>query len=151
MNLPNLLTMALGPTPWLLVGLLLLGSHLLIPEPTLVALGFAGIITALVAINVPLFPSQLLVYGLAAALLIGLIRGFLPRESPDLEPAHYGRACDAIAPGTTGRVQYEGTLWQARCQISDAAIAPDHLVVVVAREGNTLIVMPLPTSQSTQP
>ena len=147
-NLPNLLTLTLGPTPWLVGGLMLLGLNLLLPNPTMVALGFAGIVTALVAITIQSLPSQLLIFGVLAAIFTRLIQRFLPQESEALEPARYARVHDPIPRGGVGRVQYEGTVWQARCQISDVAIAPPSLVSVVERQGNTLIVMPIPTTSS---
>lgn len=148
MNLPNLLTLTLGPTPWLVGGLILLGFNLLLPNPTMVSLGFAGIFTALVAINIQAFPSQLLVFGVLAAAFTLILRGLLPQESKDLEPAKFARVYDQIPPGGVGRVQYEGAIWHARCQISDVAIAPQALVSVVERQGNTLIVVPIPPAHA---
>ncbi|HEY9887751.1 MAG TPA: NfeD family protein [Candidatus Obscuribacterales bacterium] len=149
MNLPNLLTLTVGPTPWLVGGLILLGFNLLIPEPTIAALGLAGLVTALVAVSITPLPHQLLIWGVLAAAFTLIMRGLLPKESKDLEPAKYARVCDPIPPGGMGRVQYEGAIWHARCQISDVAIADQVLVSVVDRQGTTLIVMPIPTSPST--
>ncbi|MBE7380220.1 MAG: NfeD family protein [Leptolyngbya sp. SIO1E4] len=148
MTLPNLLTLTLGPVPWLVGGLILLGFSLLVPRPTIVSLGFAGMITALVALSVPLFPSQLLIWGVLSGGFTLILRGLVPQESKALEPARYARVCEPIVPGGIGHVHYEGAIWQARCQISDVAIASDLSVVVVERQGNTLIVLPIPTSQS---
>jgi membrane protein implicated in regulation of membrane protease activity len=145
-NLSNLLTLTLGPTPWLVSGLVFLAFNLLIPNPTMVALGFAGLLTAIVAASIQLFPSQLLIFGVLSAAFTLILRGFLPQESKDLEPARYARVHDQIPPGGVGRVNYEGAIWHARCQISDVAIAPQSTVSVVERQGNTLIVMPIPPS-----
>jgi membrane protein implicated in regulation of membrane protease activity len=141
--------MTLGPTPWLVGSLILLGFNLVIPNPTLVALGLAGLITALVAISISLLPSQLLIWGVTSAAFTLVLRSFVPQESRELAPSRYARVCGAIPAGGVGRVQYEGAIWHARCQISDVAIAPEAMVTVVERQGTTLIVMPLPTFPST--
>ena len=47
-----------------------------------------------------------------------------------------------ILAGKTGKVLYEGTIWQARCNDQSMAIASDQTVYVLRREGNTLIVAP---------
>jgi membrane protein implicated in regulation of membrane protease activity len=115
----------------------------------MVALGLAGLITALVAISIPLFPSQLLIWGVTSAAFTLVLRSFVPRESRDLAPSRYARVCVVIPAGGVGRVHYEGAIWHARCQNSQVAIAPEALVSVVDRQGNTLIVMPMPTLPST--
>ena len=52
------------------------------------------------------------------------------------------RTLTAIPPGRSGRVMYEGSSWQACCSDTEVAIASDERVVVVGRQGNTLIVLP---------
>jgi len=148
-TIPHVLTLTLGPVPWLVGGAILLAFNLFIPSPVVASLGVAGLLTALVALNVPAFPSQLLVWGILSAGFTLVLRGLVPQESKALEPSRYARVCEQIPPGGIGRVHYEGAIWHARCQISDAAIAPESSVVVVDRQGNTLIVSPLPTSPFT--
>ncbi len=146
--LTYLLTLTLGPTPWLISGLILVGFSLFMPRPTVAALGFAGLLTALLASSIPLFSSQALLWGVSASGLVLLLRRFVPKESKALEPAKYARVSTPIVSGGVGRVHYEGTTWHARCQISDTAIASDTPVVVVDRQGTTLVVLPIPTSPS---
>lgn len=134
--------MTLEPTPWLVGGLVLLGFNLLIPSPMMVALGFAGIITALVAVSISLFANQLLIFGILAAAFTLILRGLLPQESEELRPAKYARVYQQIPQGGVGRVNYEGAIWQARCPTSDMTIAPQTMVAIVERRGNTLIVIP---------
>lgn len=149
MNFPDILTLTVGPTPWLMGGCLLLALNLFVPNPTTTALGLAGLITSVVAISISFLSSQLLIWGVLSAAFTLIMRGLLPQESKELEAARTARVCDAIAPGTMGRVHYEGAIWHARCQISDVAIAPDTQVAVIERQGNTLIVLPMPISRST--
>lgn len=146
--LTNLLTLTLGPTPWLISGLILIGFSLFIPRPTVAALGFAGLLTALLASRISLFPSQALVWGVLSSGFVLLLRKFVPQESKALEPEKYAWVSKSITSGGVGRVHYEGTTWHARCQISDTAIAPDTPVIVVDRQGTTLVVLPIPTSPS---
>jgi membrane protein implicated in regulation of membrane protease activity len=143
-TLPNLLALTVGPWPWLIWGLGLLGVSLLIPEPTIVSLGCASLVTALIALTITSLPKQLLVWGILSAAFILIFRGLVPRQARTLAPDRYARVREAIPAGGVGRVFYEGGLWQARCQISDVAIAPAETVTVVSRQGNTLIVTPLP-------
>jgi membrane protein implicated in regulation of membrane protease activity len=145
----DLLTLVVGPMPWLIGGLVMLGFSLLVPEPTIVAFGFSALVTAIVAMSIPLLPKQLLIWGVLSVGFILILRGLVPRNSKALEPSRYARVCEAIPPGGTGHVHYEGAVWQARCQISDEAIAPEATVSVVGRQGNTLVVLPIPTSEST--
>lgn len=149
MNFSDFLTQTVGPTPWLVGGCFLLALSLLAPNPTTTALGLAGLVTSVVAVSISALPSQLLIWGVLSAAFTLIMRGLLPQESKELEAARTARVCDAIAPGEIGRVHYEGAIWHARCQISDVAIAPHAQVAVIERQGNTLIVMPIPTSRST--
>ncbi|NJL23533.1 MAG: hypothetical protein HC895_26345 [Leptolyngbyaceae cyanobacterium SM1_3_5] len=47
-----------------------------------------------------------------------------------------------IPPGGLGEVSYDGSLWRARCQISDVELRAGQPVHVVSRQGNTLTVLP---------
>ena len=149
MSFPDLLTLTVGPTPWIIGGCCLLSLSLLIPNPPAVALGLASLVTAIATLRLPTLPSQLLICGLLAAAFTLIMRGLLPKESKELEAAHTARVCEAIAPGEWGRVHYEGAIWHARCQISDVAIAPHAEVQVIERQGTTLIVLPMPAARST--
>jgi membrane protein implicated in regulation of membrane protease activity len=70
------------------------------------------------------------------------MRGMVPKESSDLRPSTEAEVVIDIPPGYAGEVAYEGSLWKARCQVSDIAIPTGEQVHVVGRRGNTLIVIP---------
>ncbi|WP_008310100.1 NfeD family protein [Leptolyngbya sp. PCC 6406] len=148
MTLPDLLSLTVGPIPWLVWGLGLLGLSLLLPEPTIVSLGCASLVTSLVALTLTGLPQQLLVWGILSSAFILIFRGLVPRQSKALAPARYAQVREMIPAAGVGRVFYEGGLWQARCQISDVAISPEETVSVVGRQGNVLLVTPLPTAES---
>jgi membrane protein implicated in regulation of membrane protease activity len=127
---------------WLFSGLLGLLLGAFIGEPSILALAIAAIITAIVAITVPSFPIQLAIWVILAFCLAIIMRGMVPRESPDLKPPTQGEVSETILPGKMGHVFYEGTLWKARCQISDATLPVGTTVYIVERQGNTLVVLP---------
>jgi membrane protein implicated in regulation of membrane protease activity len=141
------LNLTLGPLPWLLLGLGLLGISLMAPNPITVSLGCAGLVTALIALSIPVLSKQLLVWAILSVAFTLILRGLVPRNSKALAPNRYARVLEVIPPGGIGRVSYDGGSWQARSQISDGAIAPEATVTVVSRQGNMLIVSPVPTAE----
>lgn len=127
---------------WLIGGVGLLGIGMLAVEPTLSALGIAALITAIAALTVKNLGIQLLIWGVLAIALALVFRGFVPRESKALTPSTEAEVSKTIPRGGIGEVAYEGTLWSARCQISDLSVAIGEVVQVIGRQGNTLIVLP---------
>ena len=127
---------------WLLTGLLFLGASMVAGEPVVASLGIAAVITAIAAITVKSIAIELLLWGVLSVCLIIVLRGMVPKQSLDLSPDSEATVSEVIAKGGMGLVIYEGSLWKARCQISDIAITPGEVVQVVARQGLTLIVMP---------
>lgn len=142
MGLSELLRQQPAYLLWLLGGLGFVGMAMLVGEPTLAALGFAAVITAIVAITIPTFGVQLFVWAILSFSLAIVFRGLVPRQAQSLQPSQEGKVITHIPPRGEGEVSYEGTYWQARCQISDMAIAVGTTVYVVGRQGNTLIVLP---------
>ena len=127
---------------WLLAGLLFLGSSMVAGEPVIASLGIAAVITAIAAITVKSLTVELVLWGILSVCLIIVLRGMVPKQSLDLSPDSEATVSEVITKGGIGLVMYEGSLWRARCQISDIAITPGEVVQVVARQGLTLIVMP---------
>ena len=149
-TLQQLMTTQPNSSFWMIGGLVLLGISLLAPEPTLVAMGFAGLITALVSLSIASLAKQFFVWGILSAAITLILRGMTPRQSKALQQSQYAQVNTLIPPGGVGKVSYEGVLWNACCQISDVAISPGQMVAVVGRQGNTLFVMPIsPISDKT--
>lgn len=142
MNLSDIIQSQPAYVLWLVTGLAFLGIAMLVFEPTIVAFGFAALITGVAAISVREFSLQLLIWGVLSVSLAIVLRGFVPRQSKDLGPVTQASVSQPIPPGGVGEVTYEGSFWTARCQISDVAIAVGQIVQVVGRQGNTLIVLP---------
>jgi len=127
---------------WLLTGLVFLGVSMVAGEPVIASLDIAAVITAIAAVTVKSLAVELVLWGIVAVCLIIVVRGMVPKQALDLSPDSEATVSEVIPKGGIGLVRYEGSLWKARCQISDIAIAPAEVVQVVARQGLTLIVMP---------
>ena len=129
---------------WLILGTVLCLMELFIPtafeESTL---GVSALIVALVALVVPLFNLQAVLWMVLSLVFIFFLKRFVPQRTPPiLLDATEARTLTAIAPGEAGRVIYEGNSWQARCDDEGLTIGVNQTVVVVRRKGNTLYVMP---------
>lgn len=141
-SLPEMISSLPPHTLWLLAGLIFLGFGMLVGEPGIAALGIAAMITAIAALSIPVLGTQILLWGILSIALAVVMRGLVPKESLELKPSTEAAVSATIPSGGVGEVSYEGTLWTARCQISDVAIAKGQTVYVISRQGNTLIVLP---------
>ena len=133
---------------WLIIGLALCVIELLVPLPTMLiagAMGLAAILAAAIAFLLPnVLPMalQILAWMMISGILVNLSRRFIPRDSHQLKEAIGGFTLTEIPAGQTGRVQHEGVSWKARCDDPQIAIAGNQKVIVVRRQGTTLIVVP---------
>ncbi len=130
---------------WLIIGLALCAIELLIPIPTFLiagAMGIAAIFVAAIALLLPIPALQILIWMLIAGMLAVFSRRFIPKDSYQLKEATEGFTLTEIFAGQTGRVQYEGGSWKARCDNPQIAIAAQQKVIVLRREGTTLVVVP---------
>ncbi|MBD2020674.1 NfeD family protein [Leptolyngbya sp. FACHB-36] len=136
--------MSLSPTEiWLLVGLALCLAELLVPTAFVAfVMGLSALAVAAIATKIPLGLQVVLWMGLSLALVL-VSRRFVRYGSAtkSLESTE-AETLTEIEPGKPGRVLFEGNSWAARCEDSTVAIAPNQRVIVVARRGTTLIVMP---------
>lgn len=127
---------------WLLTGLIFLVLCIPIAEPSIAALGFAALLTALISLYFPSVLIQIIVWGILTVGIALIFRGLVPNRSPQLEPSPIAEVSETIPPGGVGEVSYDGSLWRARCQISDVELRAGQPVHVVSRQGNTLTVLP---------
>ena len=132
------------PLFWLIVGGVFCLMELLLPTAFIEAtLGVSALVVSVVALVVPQFSIQVAIWMVLSVLANWALKRFVPKRTPYiLADSTEARTLTAIAPGTTGRVIYEGNSWQARCEDLDAAIGADEPVIVVGRQGNTLLIMP---------
>jgi membrane protein implicated in regulation of membrane protease activity len=129
---------------WLLAGSILCLVELFVPTAFVAFLmGLTAFAVALVALIVPQFPVQVVLWLVLSTALVFFSRRFLPRSraSKSLD-AREAQTLTDIPAGETGRVLYEGNSWKARCDDEAEAIAPNQKVYVVRRQGTTLIVVP---------
>ncbi|PZO41119.1 MAG: hypothetical protein DCF19_10290 [Pseudanabaena frigida] len=130
---------------WLIIGIALCVIELLVPLPTFLiagAMGIAAILVSAVALILPIPALQILAWMLISGALVNLSRRFIPRDSHQLKEASEGITLTEIPAGQTGRVQHEGVSWKARCDDPNVAIATQQKVIILRRQGNTLVVVP---------
>jgi membrane protein implicated in regulation of membrane protease activity len=129
---------------WIGVGLALCVLELVFPTAFVeLVMGLSAILVAFVSLLVPDFGLQVLLWMVVSLVSIFLVRRYLPRKMPKiLEESVEATTLTAIAPGEKGRVLHEGSPWAARCEDKGMAIAAQTKVIVVGREGTTLVVMP---------
>ncbi|MEM7063769.1 MAG: NfeD family protein [Cyanobacteria bacterium P01_B01_bin.77] len=131
---------------WILLGVALCVMELMIPTAFLEsALGVSAIVVGLLVMVLPLmaFSWQVALWMVLSMLMFWALRRFAPRRQPPaLMDATEARTITSIPPGSSGRVMYEGNSWPACCSDRDLEIATNQTVIVVGRQGNTLIVMP---------
>ncbi|KKD37931.1 MAG: NfeD family protein [Limnoraphis robusta] len=136
--------MLVNPTIfWLVAGLLLCLMELFVPTAFVeLMMGFSALIVAGVSLIVPYANLQVLLWMiLSLGSIVGLRRWLPNRRVATIEDAQEAETLTEILPGQTGRVLYEGNSWRARLEAGEMAIAPHQRVIVIGREGNTLIVI----------
>jgi hypothetical protein len=86
-TLSSFLTTAVSPVTWLAVGMFLIGISLIAPNPLTAALGFAGLVTALVALSVPVLAKQLFIWGILSGAMVLIFFGLTPNgQRPPSHP-----------------------------------------------------------------
>lgn len=129
---------------WLLAGAILCLMELFLPTAFVAfIMGLSAFIVAAVSLTGLKVSLQIVLWmGLSLSFAI-LSRRLLPkRKVRAIEDAKEAETLTEILPGQAGRVLYEGNSWRARSEDYQIAIAPNQKVLVVRREGNTLIVVP---------
>ena len=128
---------------WLLAGVLLCLMELFVPTAFVeLMMGFSALVVAGVSLVVPYANLQVFLWMLLSVGSIVGLRRFLPhRRVATIEDAGEAETLTEILPGQAGRVLYEGISWRARSEAGEVAIAPHQRVIVIGREGNTLIVI----------
>lgn len=138
-------------TFWLLCGLGLIISELLVPGFVIFFFGVGALCTAPVAWLVPALPvaGQCVVFVVASLLTLWLLRKRLIStrgekracENPDEELlGASAQVCEAIAPGVPGRVLLRGVTWTAE---AEEPLSPGEQVKICARNNITLKVRKL--------
>jgi membrane protein implicated in regulation of membrane protease activity len=131
---------------WIGIGLALCVLELIFPTAFVeLVMGLSAILIAFVSLVLPHFGLQVLLWMAVSLVSVFLVRRYLPPKVPKiLQESLEATTLTAIAPGEKGRVLHEGSPWAARCEDKRVAIPPQTKVLVVEREGTTLVVMPIP-------
>jgi membrane protein implicated in regulation of membrane protease activity len=129
---------------WLAAGVILCILEFTVPTAFVeFTMGISAMIVAFVSIVLPNVGLQIALWMVLSVILTFASRRFVPKAgTSSIEYAQEAKTLTEISPGETGRVLYEGGSWWARCGDQDLTIAPEQTVLVIARKGNTLIVMP---------
>lgn len=142
MGFPELLASQPSHILWLIGGVSTLTVGMMVGEPTLSALGISAFITAIASLAVRDTAAQWLIWGILSVALMVFFRAFMPKPTQETFDTTEAEVSQSIPRGGVGQVTYEGSFWMARCQISDLSIPEGQTVIVVGRQGNTLIVLP---------
>ncbi|MGB3535229.1 MAG: NfeD family protein [Microcoleaceae cyanobacterium] len=137
--------MWLNPTIlWLLAGAILCLLELSVPTAFVeFMMGLSAFIVAGISLVLPAVNLQVLLWMILSVGFVMLSRRLVrSRSVSSIEDAIEGETITEISPGKTGRVLCEGISWQARCEGCDRPLAAHQRVIIIGREGNTLIVMP---------
>lgn len=135
---------------WLIVAIILFVMELVLPTAFVEAtLGLGALIVAFLSLLIPSFSVQIALWIVLSVLVAFLLRRYQPkRVSPALKEAAEAETITKIPAGKTGRVLYEGVSWQARCDDPHLTIPEHQRVIIIGRQGTTLIVMPEDAIQS---
>ena len=130
-------------TLWLAVGIGLIVFEVFLPELVAGPVGVAAFLAAGLAwLGIPSWIQVVAWIGLSAAFIL-LGRRLMPHGTViELEESRDARSISAIPAGERGRVAYQGSVWNAKCNIPTLEIPAEQDLYVVERQGNTLIVMP---------
>ncbi len=130
---------------WTIVGGVLCTMEAVFPTAFVsFMMGIAALLVALVSLFLPQPIFLIVLWLLLSIALTVLSRNFLrsKRQTRITGDDVEARAISGIPAGKTGRVLYEGNSWQARCADEARDIAPDEVVYVLDKQGNTLIILP---------
>lgn len=107
-------------------------------------MGLSAFAVAAVSLIVPSTSIQIALWMVLSVTSVIATRRLLPNRSVrTIEDAKEAETLVEILPGQAGRVLCEGISWQARLDEGfTGSVAAQQRVIVIRREGNTLIVVP---------
>ncbi|MBP0010287.1 NfeD family protein [Roseofilum sp. Belize Diploria] len=142
---------------WVIVGVILGSSELLLPKTVPKAFKFMPLIMGICALIVAFLlwrsnvfyriPHSLQILywmSLSGACTLWIRPLFRQKKTSSLFETTEAITLTEIPAGEIGRVRFEGNSWAASCENRRQAIPAHTKVYVLRREGNTLIVVPNP-------
>ncbi|MGL5081454.1 MAG: NfeD family protein [Microcoleaceae cyanobacterium] len=130
---------------WLIAGVLLCLLELFVPTAFVeFMMGLSAFVVAGISLILPSPHVQVALWLVLSVGSVVAMRRFMPHRSVRMiEDAKEAETLTEIIPGQAGRVLCEGISWRARLDEGmGQAIAPHQPVIIVGREGNTLIIVP---------
>jgi membrane protein implicated in regulation of membrane protease activity len=130
---------------WLVLGVVFCFAEIIFPTAFIeFAMGLSALAVSLLSLYTGNFLLQTVVWlALSTAIAIAS-RKLVPRQrSQQLEDAGEAETLTVIPAGQKGRALYNGNSWSAYCDDPKLSIPARQKVLVLRREGNTLVVMPL--------
>lgn len=135
-------------TSWASLGLILLVCEVFVPGVFLVFFGLGALVVAALLLACPFLSIawQWIIFSVVSLLLLLILRKRLAKtfvgrtivSKEDLDDeftGHTATATTGIAPDKPGKIELNGTMWNA---VADETIAAGDAVTVVSREGLNL-------------
>ncbi|AKK05974.1 membrane protein implicated in regulation of membrane protease activity [Corynebacterium mustelae] len=138
----------MGVLIWLIAGLLLIGTELLVGELTLLMLGLAAVGTAgVAAFGIPL-GAEVAVFAVLSLSFLFFLKPMLKRhmvKEPVLDTSvkalegSTGVVLETVS-GDTGQIRLDGSIWSARSLDPNHSFTEGERVSVVSIDGSTAII-----------
>lgn len=131
---------------WAIAGVVLCVLEIFLPTGfVILVMGISAFLVALVALAVPQWTIlQIILWMILSVVLTIAAKRWLSPSSRTwrLPEKTEGETLSTIPAGKPGRVLLEGNSWRAICEDEQMEIPADEKVIILRREGNTLVVMP---------
>lgn len=137
---------------WMIAGILLIASEMLLPGFTIFFFGMGALLTGILSALIPgvkdSFTLQVLIWAASSITSFAFLRKYLARifkgtliddhTGEDHDSGKLATVIELITPDIPGRIRYKGTSWKA---ISfDKEFAPGEKVEILKKEGISYIV-----------
>jgi membrane protein implicated in regulation of membrane protease activity len=137
---------------WLILGLGLCGLEAVFPTAFIaLVMGVSALIMAMLAPWIFSYGLQALVWIAISGLGILFSRSFVKQTVMKSWDDAWGEVTEAIDPGQTGRVRYEGGSWLACGETTEMAVEAGQTVQILSKRGTMLVVKPVDGVAPRQP
>lgn len=132
-------------TFWLFLGIGLCALEAVFPTAFIaLVMGVSALILSMLSPWILSSGLQALLWILLSGLGIWLSRSFVkPAVRVKSWDDAWGDVLEAIDPGQTGRVRYEGVSWLACCETTEMSVMAGQTVQVLSKRGTMLVVKPV--------
>jgi membrane protein implicated in regulation of membrane protease activity len=139
-------------TFWLILGLGLCGLETVFPTAFIaLVMGVSALIMAMLSPWIFSYGLQALVWIAISGLGILFSRSFVKQTVMKNWDDAWGEVTEAIDPGQTGRVRYEGGSWLACGETTEMAVEAGQTVQILSKRGTMLVVKPVDGVAPRQP